>query len=165
MVSNEMLIDGFGRVRDGIQAAVDSLSVENLSFRPEAKANSIAWLAWHSARTQDSQISAAAGTDQVWLSGGWYDKFGLPFDKKATGYGQTSNEVAAVKVSAELLTAYYDAVYDATIAYLKQLKDADFAKVVDQSWDPPVTLAVRLVSVLSDTLQHAGQAAYIRGLL
>ena len=29
----------------------------------------------------------------------------------------------------------------------------------------PVTLGVRLVSVLSDDLQHVGQAAYVRGLL
>jgi hypothetical protein len=30
---------------------------------------------------------------------------------------------------------------------------------------PPVTLGVRLISVISDDLQHAGQAAYLRGLL
>jgi hypothetical protein len=38
-------------------------------------------------------------------------------------------------------------------------------RVVDQRWDPQVTLGVRLVSVLSDDLQHAGQAAFIRGLV
>jgi hypothetical protein len=37
--------------------------------------------------------------------------------------------------------------------------------VVDTSWDPPVTLAVRLVSVVSDDLQHAGQAAYVKGVV
>jgi hypothetical protein len=37
--------------------------------------------------------------------------------------------------------------------------------VVDERWDPPVTLGVRLISVLSDDLQHAGQAGYLRGLL
>jgi hypothetical protein len=36
---------------------------------------------------------------------------------------------------------------------------------VDDYWDPPVTLSVRLVSVISDDLQHAGQAAFIRGVL
>jgi hypothetical protein len=36
---------------------------------------------------------------------------------------------------------------------------------VDTRWDPPVTLGVRLVSVISDDLQHAGQAAYAAGLL
>jgi hypothetical protein len=37
--------------------------------------------------------------------------------------------------------------------------------VVDLNWDPPVTLAVRLVSVINDDLQHGGQAAYVRGML
>jgi hypothetical protein len=36
---------------------------------------------------------------------------------------------------------------------------------VDESWDPPVTLGVRLVSVISDDLQHAGQAAFLRGVV
>jgi hypothetical protein len=42
--------------------------------------------------------------------------------------------------------------------------DADLDRVVDTNWDPPVTLGVRLVSVISDGLQHAGQAAYVRGV-
>jgi hypothetical protein len=37
--------------------------------------------------------------------------------------------------------------------------------VVDENFDPPVTMAVRLVSVLNDDLQHAGQAAFVRGLV
>jgi hypothetical protein len=37
--------------------------------------------------------------------------------------------------------------------------------VVDEKWDPPVTLGVRLVSMASDALQHAGQAAFIKGSL
>ena len=41
----------------------------------------------------------------------------------------------------------------------------DYARVVDNSWNPPVTLAVRLVSVVSDALQHAGQAMFIRGIV
>jgi len=45
------------------------------------------------------------------------------------------------------------------------LTDADLTRVVDERWDPPVTLGVRLVSVISDGLQHAGQAAFVRGIL
>jgi uncharacterized damage-inducible protein DinB len=82
------------------------------------------------------------------------------------GYGHTPDQVAAVKVkSAEVLTAYYDAVHERTIRYVTLLTDADLSRVVDRSWDPPVTLAVRLVSVISDDLQHAGQAAYLRGMI
>ena len=66
---------------------------------------------------------------------------------------------------AELLTGYHDAVYEKTVRYVGGLTDDDLDRVVDTAWDPPVTLAVRLVSVISDDLQHAGQAAFARGVL
>jgi hypothetical protein len=68
-------------------------------------------------------------------------------------------------VSAELLAGYYDDVHATSTAYLRERTDDDLDRVVDERWDPPVTLAVRLVSVLADDLQHAGQAAYLKGLL
>lgn len=44
--------------------------------------------------------------------------------------------------------------------------DADVLdRIIDRAYDPPVTVGVRLVTVLSDKLQHAGQARYVRGLL
>jgi hypothetical protein len=49
--------------------------------------------------------------------------------------------------------------------FVSALSDADLARVVDRSWDPPVTVSIRLVSVIADDLQHAGQAAYVRGVL
>jgi hypothetical protein len=67
--------------------------------------------------------------------------------------------------SGDLLTGYYDAVYEQTIRLVSGITDADLPRVVDEAWDPPVTLGVRLVSVISDCLQHAGQAAFIRGIL
>ena len=50
------------------------------------------------------------------------------------------------------------------VRYAQRLTDADLGRIVDERWDPPVTLGVRLISVISDGLQHAGQAAYVRGL-
>jgi uncharacterized damage-inducible protein DinB len=93
------------------------------------------------------------------------ERFRLPFDVGATGYGQSAEEVGQVRATAELLSAYQDAVHDSTVAYLRTLEDADYARIVDKRWNPPVTLGVRLVSVLNDATQHVGQAAYVRGLL
>ena len=162
--ASELLIDGFGRIRDVVHRAVDGLNEDQLSTRPES-ANSIAWLVWHLTRIQDDHIAEVAGTEQVWTSAGWAARFGLPFDDAATGYGHEPAEVAQVKASAELLTQYHDAVHEATVGYLGTVGAADLDRVVDENWDPPVTLAVRLVSVISDDLQHAGQAGYVRGLI
>jgi uncharacterized damage-inducible protein DinB len=161
-----LLTDAFGRIRDAVHRAVDGLSPEELAFRVDPDANSIAWLTWHLTRVQDDHLADAAGTTQVWTSRGWAERFGLPFDVSDTGYGHAPDQVAAVRVeSAELLTGYHDAVYQQTVAYVGSLTDDDLTRIVDRSWDPPVTLGVRLVSVIDDDAQHAGQAAYIRGLL
>ena len=166
MSSADLLVDGFGRIREVVHGSVDGLTAEQLTFRVHGQANSIAWLVWHLTRVQDDHVAAAAGIEQVWTSGGWVAEFGLPFDRLATGYGHSSDEVAAVKVkSGDSLVAYHDAVHEQTVRYVSRLTDADLARVVDDAWDPPVTLGVRLVSVLADDLQHAGQAAFARGIV
>jgi uncharacterized damage-inducible protein DinB len=165
MLTNDILLDAFERVKEVVHNTVQGLSLEQLTYRPTADANSIAWLIWHLSRIQDDHIAAVAGHQQVWTAQEWIVKFNLPFTAVATGWGQTSEDVAKVRADAKLLVAYYDAVHTVTVAYLKSLKTADYKRIVDKNWDPPVTLAVRLVSVIDDDLQHAGQAAYLRGIL
>lgn len=161
--TGDLLTDAFGRIREIVHRTVDGLSEDQLAYRVDGTANSIAWLVWHLTRIQDDHVGGAAGTDQVWPK--WADRFGLPFDVHDTGYGHDSAQVGAVRVPAELLTAYHDETYERTVEYVSTVTDADLARIVDRRWDPPVTLGVRLVSVVSDDLQHAGQAAFARGLL
>jgi uncharacterized damage-inducible protein DinB len=166
MTSASLLTDAFERVRETVYDAVMGLTAEQLAFRPYAAGNSIAWLVWHLTRIQDDHIAGVAETGQVWESGGWAPRFGRPAGSMDTGYGNTSEQVATITVeSVEVLTAYYDAVHERTIRYVSTLTDDDLPRIVDKSWDPPVTLAVRLVSVINDDLQHAGQAAYLRGMI
>ncbi|MFC8535584.1 DUF664 domain-containing protein [Streptomyces sp. NPDC057249] len=162
----DILTDGYTRIRETVHAAVEGLGPDDLHARLDDDANSIAWLVWHLTRVQDDHIADAAGTEQLWTAQGWAGRFDLPLPTDATGYGQSSEEVAAVRVgSADLLIGYYDAVHENTLGYLRGLGGHALDRVVDEAWDPPVTLGVRLVSVLSDDLQHAGQAAYVRGVL
>jgi uncharacterized damage-inducible protein DinB len=166
MRSADLLVDAFGRIREDVHNAVEGLTPEQLAFRVDSRANSIAWSVWHLTRIQDDHVAKAAGIDQVWTSQGWVERFGLPFDPSEHGYGHSTDEVAAVKVeSADLLIAYHDAVNAQTINYVQGITDADLDRVVDKSWDPPVTLGVRLISVIDDDMQHAGQAAFIRGIV
>ena len=166
MNSADLLADALERVSETVHDVVEGLSPDELSARLDADANSIAWLVWHLTRVEDDHIAGVAGTDQVWTSGGWHERFGLPFSPSTIGYGHGSDDVAAVRVdSAGLLTGYHEAVHENTLAYVRSLDDADLDRVVDKAWDPPVTLGVRLVSVVNDGTQHAGQAAFIRGIL
>ena len=163
MTVAELLKDAFGRVRETVHEAVDGLSAAQLAARLDQDANSIAWLCWHLARVQDDHLADAFGVEQVWPR--FLDRFGLPFGPAAIGYGVCSAQVALVQVSGDLLTAYQDAVHEQALALVSGVTDADLSRVVDERWDPPVTLGVRLISVVSDCLQHAGQAAFIRGIL
>ena len=166
MTSADLLVDAFGRVRDAVQEAVEGLGPDELAARLDAEANSIAWLVWHLTRVQDDHLSEVAGLEQAWTSLGWLERFGLPFAPGDTGYGHRSEQVAAVRVaSSELLVGYYGAVHDRTVRFVSGLTDSDLARIVDTRWDPPVSLGVRLVSVIADDLQHAGQAALVRGIL
>jgi hypothetical protein len=164
MTSAELLTDAFDRIAEVVHEAVEGLTASQLAARLDQDANSIAWLCWHLARVQDDHVAGAFGVPQVWTEYG--KRFELPFAPSDIGYGQSSQQVSQVRVaSADVLTGYYDAVHEQTIALVSGLTDADLPRVVDENWDPPVTLSVRLVSVISDCLQHAGQAAFIRGIL
>lgn len=169
MSAAELLTDAFGRIRETVLAVVPGLTPAQLTHRLDPDANPIGWLVWHLTRVQDDHIAGAFGVSQVWTDGGWAARFGLPAGTAEIGYGHTSAQVAAVaeKVSADpdLLAEYHEAVQSLTVKHVSGVRDSDLSRVVDEAWDPPVTLGVRLVSVVNDATQHAGQAAFIKGIL
>lgn len=162
---NALLADALGRVHEQVPHVVGGLGEDDLAWRPEPEANSIGWLIWHLTRVLDDHVAEVAGLDQVWTSAGWFERFGLPFPVEAHGYGHSSDDVAAVRVSAELLIGYHAAVAEMAQTYVVTLTADDLDRIVDERWDPPVTLGVRLVSVIDDLAQHIGQAAYVRGMI
>jgi uncharacterized damage-inducible protein DinB len=161
----EVLTDSLGRVQETVHEVLDGLGQSELTFRADPESNTIAWLVWHLTRVEDDHVADVAGREQTWTSEGWVGRFGLPFPPSAHGYGQSAAQVGAVQVSADLLRGYHDAVHAQTLEYLAGLSDDDLDRVVDTRWDPPVTLGVRLISVVNDCTQHVGQAAFIRGVV
>ena len=166
MTLGELLVDAFERIKEGAADAVEGLGPEQLAQRPSPDANSIAWLVWHLTRIQDDHLADVAGIEQVWTAQGWHERLALPFAASDTGYGHSSDQVAQVSgVTAEQLLGYLDAVHQQTVGFVTGLSPEDLDRVVDRRWDPPVTLGVRLVSVVNDDQQHVGQAAFVRGLV
>jgi hypothetical protein len=160
--AKQILVDAFGRVRELVVDLTDRLTDDVATYRPDPGANSISWLIWHLSRVQDDHVADLAQVEQVWPQ--WRERFALPFGKWTTGYGQGPTEVAAVRASGDLLSGYHQAVHQLTMRYVDGITAAELERIVDTRWDPPVTAAVRLVSVIGDTMQHLGQAAYVRGL-
>lgn len=165
MESAELLDDAFGRIGTIVSGVLDGLVPAKANWRPGGSGNSITWLVWHLSRVQDEQIADVAGLDSVWSRGAYADRFGFALDPKDHGYGHSSEQVDAVRVeSFELLVEYHDAVLAQSLNYVRGLTAAELDRVVDTRWNPPVTLGVRLVSILDDCVQHGGQAAYVKGL-
>jgi Protein of unknown function (DUF664) len=174
MTVTEVLTDAFGRIAESVAGAVEGLDASQLAVRLDADANPISWLVWHLTRVQDDHVAAAFGSSssQVWSAGAWAGRLGLPSASLEIGYGHTSAQVKAVSSAicglpspGKLLASYHEAVYAQTVRLVSSLTDADMDRVVDTRWTPPVTLGVRLVSVISDDLEHVGQAHYVRGIL
>ncbi len=163
--ATDILRDAFERVHDDLPEILSGLTSEEVLWRPDPDANSIGWLIWHLSRIQDDHLAGVGGVEQAWIGGGWCGRFGLPFDEHDHGYGHSSEQVGAFSVGdADLLVGYHDAVHHLTMEVLAGLDDAGYERIVDDRWDPPVTAAVRLVSVVNDISQHLGQAAYVAGL-
>ena len=161
-----LLLDIYGRIPALVREAVEGLDTGQLAWRPGPGANPIGWLAWHIARVEDSQLAELTGEDQLWVSGNWAQQLGLEPDPANSGYGHSDEDVAAVRPEGPgTLVDYFEAAHSRMTRFLEALGPADLDRVVDERWDPPVTLGVRLVSIADDCLQHGGQAAYIRGLL
>ena len=165
MTPADLLLDGIGRIPPVFAAAVDGLDVDALTWSPDPESNSIAWLAWHSGRVIDAQIAELDGQAEAWIAAGWCERFGLPLPAEATGYAMSPADAARVVATPDLLTGYLADAVARMNGYLRTLAADDFDTIIDRRWDPPVTRGVRLVSIVDDCAQHAGQAAYLRGLL
>jgi hypothetical protein len=164
----DLITDAFGRIRETVTDTLYGLTPEQLAYRVDVDANPIAWLIWHLTRVQDDHVAAAFGVPQVWSEGGWAARFGFPPSSMETGYGHNRVQVAATSEAcsaSDLLADYHEAVYAQTVKLVAGVTDADLDRVVDTSWRPPVTLGVRLISVINDDQQHVGQAAFVRGVV
>jgi uncharacterized damage-inducible protein DinB len=161
-----LLLELYGRIPPLARHAVEGLTLEQLATSPAPGANTIAWLIWHVARVEDGHIAELDGGDQLWTGGRWAERFGLEPDPANSGYGHTAEQMAAVRPrDLDVLLEYLDAADARVRAFVGGLSAGELDRVVDRNWDPPVTLGVRLVSVADDSLQHVGQAGYVRGLL
>lgn len=162
----EVLTDVYGRIHEDVVQVLNGLDPKFVGARLDPGANSIAWLIWHLTRVQDDHVAGAFGTEQVWISQGWAERFALPFPVTEHGYGQTPQQVGELsRIGADLLLGYHEATWNRTNELLAPLTPEDLDRIVDTNWTPAVTLGVRLVSVVNDSLQHVGQAAFIRGVL
>jgi hypothetical protein len=165
MEVGEIYTEALGRINAILHRSLDGASAEMLCRMPAPHSNSMAWTAWHLTRVHDDHLADLADVPQLWTSEGWHERFGRASNDEETGQGHTLEEVAAFKVaSAKDILGYADVVFERSKKYLAGLTNADLDRELDEpQYYPLPTLGVRLVSVIADNTQHAGQVAYLRG--
>lgn len=164
----QFILDIFERIAQELEHTLDGLTTDDLNWQPVPGANSIGWLAWHLTRSHDRNMSEVMGKEQLWLSDGWYARFGRPPDPAETGVGYSVQQAAAFRApDGQVIMAYHRAVLARIKDYIhNQLSEAEFDR---ETYSPTlhITLPVRrrLLGVINEGFQHLGQAAYVRGLL
>ncbi|MFC1927698.1 DinB family protein [Chloroflexota bacterium] len=162
----DLLIDGYSRVPELLENVLKGLTQDDLDWQPSHDCNSIGWLVWHLTRQQDAQIASLMGAKQLWATDKWYTKFGRPPEPDDVGFGHSPEQVSAFKSpESRTLLGYNRAVVERSKEYVSSLSEEDLDRELNEPWFQPLpTVGVRLVSILDDSVLHAGQAAYVRGL-
>ena len=162
----DLLTDGYGRVPEFLKNVLKGLTRDDLNWQPRPDCNSIGWLIWHLTRQQDAQIASLMGEEQLWAREQWHAMFNRQPAPDDIGFGHSPEQVSAFKSpEAEILLDYNRAVTERSRQYISSLSEADLGRELDEPWYQPLpTVGVRLISILDDSLIHAGQAAYVRGL-
>src|SRR5262249_45806945 len=161
----ELIVDGFERLPEVAEEAFAGVRAADFDRPPQPGANPLGWTVWHLTRVQDGQVAEMMGEPDLWVRDGWHKKFNRPPDHDDSGYGHTPAEVRAFRSpSAKVQLDYLRATTERTKRYLASLEPADLDRPIGPGPDPS-TVAIRLVSIVADCHQHAGEAVYVRGLL
>jgi DinB family protein len=165
------------------------LSDADLRARPAPGVNSIVWLLWHMARTEDASVNLVVDNGRQVLDDHWIRRLGA--DWRDIGTGMTEDEVATLTRRADVaaVRAYRSAVGRRTrevvralppTAWAEPLTLADTSRAAaagafgpNAGWAPGVGLrawqdqsrAARLSgAALRHNAMHMGEAVTVRGL-
>jgi len=160
---NQFIIALLEAAYRSLKQATDDLTDEQLYHQPTAESNSIAWLVWHLSRWRDAVSASISGEPQIWVSGGWAQRCGIADER--TGMGDTPAQVRAFHVERAVLFGYVEAAHQKTVERVAQLTPAQFEQPVVSHTGERRPAWRALAGMCGDSAQHAGQIAYLRGML
>tara|TARA_B000000437_G_scaffold211836_1_gene183033 strand:+ start:235 stop:747 length:513 start_codon:yes stop_codon:yes gene_type:complete len=147
-----------------LNKSLDTLTQEELIFRPEIHSNSIVFLVWHMAIVEDWLTNEILlNNEKIWIIDKYYEKF--PDLKEKRGYGFSQEELDKFpNMDIEWLINYYDVVRNNTNKLLENITEKDlYLKYEFKSEE--VTGYFILGRLITELSQHLGQVSYIRGML
>jgi hypothetical protein len=163
----ELIVDAYERLPELAEEALAGVRQADLDWQPWPGINPLGWTVWHLTRVQDGQIAdlMQAPEEDLWTRDGWHAKFNRPPDHDDSGYGHTAAQVKAFRSpSAKVQLDYLRAVTKRTKQYLASVTTTELDRPLEPGPDPS-TVAIRIVSIVTDCHLHAGEASYINGLI
>ena len=163
----ELIVDAYERLPELAEEGLAGIRQADLDWQPWPGLNPLGWTVWHLTRVQDGQIAdlMQAPEEDLWTRDGWHAKFNRPPDHDDSGYGHTAAQVKAFRSpSAKVQLDYLRAVTERTKQYLASVTTTELDRPLEPGPDPS-TVAVRIVSIVTDCHLHAGEASYINGLI
>lgn len=151
---------------EGLVAAIEELTLDELHTRPHQDTNSIAFNAWHVCRTADNIVHFVLLRERpVWLQQGLNEAWGLP--RNAQGTEMSAEEVHALRFpEAPLLVAYGRDVAAAIRPRIEAFTDAFLAETTPLRPFGEVTKLQAIGrSILTHGHDHLGQIDLARTLL
>jgi hypothetical protein len=163
---SDFVLYNLDRIQQVLTEVLDSLTHEELTWRPGEEANPIGFILWHQVRCEDTYIqSLILQQPQVWVSEKWYQKLNLSGDPWDNGYDYTAEQIASFTVP-ELkdLLGYAEAVRGRTVACLTEITPEKLDEKVQQPSFGGITIGKLFSYMLCELTLHIGQIAYLRGL-
>lgn len=162
-----LYINNFRRTVTSLEKQLLELTPEALNRQPAPGSNGIGWIAWHIARAGDRHLSDVFGVEQLYITDGWYRKFGREPDPKDSGTGHSPEQAAAFRApDATTLLDYHQAVVERCGGLIQAMSAADLDRPPNYpAARPDSTIGGWLGGMLGHSYQHLGEIGYLRGLL
>ena len=157
------------RLHRWTRIALEDLTPEEWHFSIGGNTNSIAFLVWHSARTEDNILRfILQGRPTIWAEGNWHEQLGLP--PRVQGTGMATGEAQAFHITdPALFMQYVEQVWSEYEAYLASISDGGKALservvMVKPLGEMPALQAVGQVCITHLNI-HYGEMALLRGAM
>lgn len=157
------------RLHEWMLEAVSDLTIEEWNMVPAGNANSIAFLFWHSVRTEDNVLRLILqGRPPIWSEGNWHERLKLP--ARVQGTGMETEEAQSFRLNdPDLFLVYTEEVWREFAAYLENITDggAELSArtiTVKPLGEMPMILSIGQVCI-SHIFTHYGEISLLRGQL
>lgn len=167
-----VLLDAFQLAHRNLRAAVLDLTPEQLVWRPQEGANSVAFYLWHVPRTTDFYINRRLRSEpELWSRDNWRARIPIEAEGQGTrglgiGSGFTDQQVGAMPaLPPSQYLAYLDVVAAQVEAWLTTLAPEELLEEREREGFQKAQVLRVVLAALGHSHSHTGEIGYVKGLM